>query len=95
MKTIARSKKMKLIQPTPTPLYWLSLNLWDHRRRRKLTQEELAAKANMSARAYRYIETAVPEANPELNTIVALADALGLEIRDLFKPRPDLEIVDV
>src|SRR5690242_17495298 len=49
-----------------------------HRRQVGLSQEELAARALVSARAISDLERGV-NARPRLHTAVALADALGLE----------------
>jgi len=49
------------------------------RRAQGITQEELATRAGLSVRHYQLLETA-PYINPELLTVVALCQALEVEI---------------
>jgi DNA-binding XRE family transcriptional regulator len=95
MKTLTRPAVAKPIQPKPTPKFWLAINLHSRRKKLGLTQEQLAESAGISVRSLRDIENAVPESNPELKTITALADALEIEVGALFKHRPESELVDV
>ena len=54
---------------------------------RGLTQEQLAARAGVAASTLRKIETA-RVVEPGYFTMVAIADALGIELSDLNQPRP-------
>ena len=78
-------------------------NAWDryarelgtrlHRLRveRGLSQERLAAAADVTTFTYRKLEKGESNpgtpANPRLKTLLALADALGIDIRDLLPAR--------
>jgi transcriptional regulator with XRE-family HTH domain len=52
------------------------------RRRRDLTQEQLAEATHLSANYISGIERGLY--SPSLTTLAVLADALGVEIKDLF-----------
>lgn len=66
-------------------------NLLQLRRQRELTQQGLARKAGISLVAYRNIETGVSE--PRAQTLHALANALGVSVRDLLVATPPLQAV--
>lgn len=87
VKTLARPSSKIPSQPMPTPLAWLGLNIRKNRRTLGLTQEELATKASVSARRLRDIENVVPDSNPRLSTLTAVATALGVDVASLFKHR--------
>lgn len=95
MKTLIRPTVARPVQPKPDAKFWLGINLHSRRKKKGMTQEALAKAANISARRLRDIENAVPESNPQLNTIAALAKALEVEIGALFKHRPESELVEV
>ncbi len=73
----------------------LGNNIVRGRRRKGMTQEQLATAAHTSVRSVWAIESVVPESNPELKTISALAAALKVEVADLFKTRPESELVEI
>ena len=52
------------------------------RKKQKLSQEELAEKAEMHRNSIGYIERA--EISPTLDSINSIAKALGLRIQDIF-----------
>ena len=95
MKTQVRPSHTKLPQPEPTPKFWLGINLHARRLKVGMTQDQLAKAANISVRSLWGIESAVPESNPELKTISALAKALDVEVAVLFKSRPGSELIEV
>jgi DNA-binding XRE family transcriptional regulator len=95
MKTLVRPSQIKLRQPSPTPAFWLGLNVHALRLKAGITQAQLAKAAHISVRSLWGIESAAPESNPELRTIAALAAALGTEVSVLFKARPETELVQV
>ena len=59
------------------------------RRLRELSQESLAAEARVSRSHVTMIEAA--EINFSIDTMEQIATALGLEVRDLLDPSPDLQ----
>jgi hypothetical protein len=54
-----------------TPQFWLGFNLHRLSRAKGLTQEKLAKLAKIKVRTLRDMETATPENNPELDSMVA------------------------
>jgi Zn-dependent peptidase ImmA (M78 family)/DNA-binding XRE family transcriptional regulator len=66
----------------------ISNNLRRIRSARVLTQEEVAQAAGLSLAGYRKIEAG--ESEPRANTVVALAQALGVKPSDLLRPAPPL-----
>ena len=64
----------------PEPRFGATLREW--RQRQHFTQEQLAERAGLSYKFIGEIERGF--GNPTLDTIVSLADALGLGIPDLF-----------
>jgi transcriptional regulator with XRE-family HTH domain len=95
MKTLARPALRRPPQPEPDPRFWLGVNLHSLRKKKGLTQEALAKLADISARRLRDIENAVPESNPQLNTLSALAEALDVDIAVFFKHLPASELIEV
>jgi Zn-dependent peptidase ImmA (M78 family)/DNA-binding XRE family transcriptional regulator len=69
----------------------LSLNLSAERHRQGLSQEELAAKANISRVAYANLESG--KSTPRSETLYALAEAFEVTIEDLLQDRPTLREV--
>ena len=88
MRTLEREQVVARREYVPDVSVWIALNLFEGRRKAGLTQGQLARKAGVSFRRYQTIETAAT-GNVTVKTLGALAQALGLEIRDLFKPRKD------
>lgn len=62
----------------------LAWNLKEWRTFRQATVERLAELADLSPRHVQKVEAG--EGNPTLTTIVKLAYALGVDLRDLFAP---------
>lgn len=88
MRTLDRKKVISRREYVPDVSVWIALNLFHKRRAAGLTQGQLARKAGVSFRRYQDIETAATD-NVTVKTMSALAKALGMDIRDLFKPRKD------
>ena len=63
----------------------LSSNIKAYRKRKKLTQEQLAEKAKCSASYIKQIESKKNFKNVSFITITNISEALGIEIADLFK----------
>ena len=63
----------------------LSSNIKEYRKRKKLTQEQLAEKAKCSASYIKQIESKKNFKNVSFITITNISEALGIEIADLFK----------
>jgi transcriptional regulator with XRE-family HTH domain len=85
MKTLARPSRTRMTPMIHSAQFWLGFNLQRLRRSGELTQERLAKLAKVGVRTLRDIETATPGNNPELDTIAALAGALGVEVAALFQ----------
>lgn len=66
-----------------------SLNVIYYRKLRKLNQDELAIKANLSRNLISKIEANNYEANPTLTTILSLAIALEIPAAKLFEFKDD------
>ena len=64
----------------------LSVNLWQIRTERGLTQEQMAARCGMATQQYSKIESG--QANLTLATIAHLVDRLDVDVADLFAPLP-------
>lgn len=60
----------------------LGRNIWRHRQARGWSQQVLAGEADLSLRYLAGVERG--EENPSLETIVAIAGALGVQPGDLF-----------
>jgi transcriptional regulator with XRE-family HTH domain len=69
----------------------LGMRLGTLRHQAGLSQEQLAARAGITAFSYRKLERGGgnpgTSANPQLRTLAGLALALGVEIADLLPPR--------
>ncbi len=63
---------------------YLAANVRRLRQERGWTQHELALEAELEPRSIRAVEGA--KTAPRLDTIVRLADALGVDIGELFRP---------
>lgn len=63
----------------------LAENLKRYRKQRGLTQAALSVKSGTRLPGISEIENA--KSNPNLNTLIALAEALGVEVVDLFKKK--------
>ena len=63
----------------------LSSNIREYRKKRQLTQEQLAEKAKCSASYIKQIESKKNFKNVSFITITNISEALGIEIADLFK----------
>jgi transcriptional regulator with XRE-family HTH domain len=88
LRTLTKKKVITRREYVPDVSVWIALNLFYKRRAASLTQGQLAKKAGVSFRRYQTIETAAT-ANVTVKTLSALAKALGLQVRDLLKPRKD------
>lgn len=66
--------------------FWLTRNLWDLRKKRGLTQEEVAKGAGVSLRGLQQIENSKESCNPSMNTMSALAKFFGTTVASLLKP---------
>lgn len=88
MPTLDRKKVVSRREYVPDVSVWIALNLFHKRRKAGWTQGQLARKAGVSFRRYQSIETAATD-NVTIQTLSALAKALSIDIRDLFKPRKD------
>lgn len=80
-----------------TPSYWayaadLGVALARARERRGFSQERLAAAAGITAFTYRKIEKGVSNpgspSNPQLHTLLALAEVLDVPLKSLLPPDP-------
>lgn len=67
----------------------IGLNVAYYRKWRSLTQEELAAKVELSRTTIAYIENPDKFQSMSLSTIFRLADALDIPVRKLFDFRDD------
>lgn len=65
----------------------LAVNLRDLRYEKALTQEDIAHAAGLSARGYAALERGQTMA-PALDTLHAVAEALGVDVPRLLGPRP-------
>ncbi|MGE0548659.1 MAG: helix-turn-helix domain-containing protein [Kofleriaceae bacterium] len=68
----------------PDPLASLAANIRRLRERHGWTQEQLAERANLATRYIQTLES--PKANPRASVIVALAEALVVDVGRLFQP---------
>ena len=67
---------------------FIAMNLLDMRLASKLTQRQLAERADVSPRRLVSIETAAT-ANVTVSTLNRLAAVLGVKVKDFFKERTD------
>ena len=65
-------------------LSWVAANVVRLRRRRGLTQEALAERAGVEVRTVQAIERG--RTNVSVRYLLAFADALGVDMRQLLKP---------
>jgi transcriptional regulator with XRE-family HTH domain len=70
--------------PRQDRLKSLAANIRSLRERRGWTQEQLAETAGLAARYVQTLES--PNANPRAVVLLAIADALGVDVGRLFKP---------
>lgn len=63
----------------------MRLNLRNVRRRMDITQEDLAEKSGVSRATISYLESGAAT-DTTVSTLTKLADALGLEVSELFLP---------
>ncbi|MEO6775471.1 MAG: helix-turn-helix transcriptional regulator [Kofleriaceae bacterium] len=68
----------------PDRLKWLAANIRQLRERRGWTQEQLAEAASLATRYVQTLES--PQANPRAGILLAVADALAVDVGRLFKP---------
>ena len=69
----------------PSPKACLGANIQTFRRDLGLSQKELAEKAGVGFRTLQRIEEAQPTSNPTIDVIVGVAQALGVQLQNLFK----------
>jgi len=69
----------------PTPGSRLGANVTALRLKKKMTREQLAAKAKIPHPVLRKIEEAHPASNPTVQVVEKLAAALGVDILDLYR----------
>jgi transcriptional regulator with XRE-family HTH domain len=62
----------------------VSANIRAIRLRRELTQEQLAERADLAARYVQTLES--PRANPRVDVLIKVAEALGVSPGQLFRP---------
>ncbi|HTB33272.1 MAG TPA: helix-turn-helix transcriptional regulator [bacterium] len=72
----------------PDVTLWIAMNLLDKRLAAGLSQRQLAEKAGVSFRRLQSLETAETD-NVTIKTLGALAQALGIKLKDLLKERTD------
>jgi transcriptional regulator with XRE-family HTH domain len=72
----------------PDVTLWIAMNLLDKRLAAGLSQRQLAEKAGVSFRRLQSLETAETD-NVTIKTLGALAQALGVKLKDLLKERTD------
>jgi transcriptional regulator with XRE-family HTH domain len=89
MKTLTRRKET--LARALGDAFWVGTNLHRLRLEKSLTQEGLAAAAGLTARRLRDIENAALESNIRLETLSALARALGVKTEVLFKRHKGVE----
>ena len=101
MNTVPHEDAMKtLVRPTfkplvPGPYYWLGQNVFHTRHQLKMTQETLASAAGITSRCLRDIENSGADYDVKLSTVIALANALKVEVPALFKKRRETMSINV
>ena len=70
----------------PSPKARLAANVYRLRNASKLTQKELADKAEIGLKTFQRIEMAQPNSNPTMDVIAGLAKALKVDIQELYGP---------
>ena len=90
MRSLAATKRRSNAKHdfVPGVSVFIAMNLLDLRLAAKLTQRQLAEKAEVSLRRLVSIETAAT-ANVTVLTLSRLAAVLGVKVKDLFKERTD------
>ncbi len=78
----------KKADKSPGIALFIAMNVLDLRLAAKLTQKQLAEKADVSLRRMVSIESA-GAANVTVGTLSRLAEVLGVKVKDLFKERHD------
>ena len=78
----------------PSAKYFLAVNVHRLRRDKGMTQVALARKAKLSLRTIAYLESADPRYNPGLDTVDALAWALGEPVLKLLEQRRD-DVIEI
>lgn len=82
---LTRPGNRLILEPMSVPTASkLGANLRRLRSAKHLTQTDLAAKAGLSRVAYRNIESGAAE--PRVNTLLKISDALGVRVQDLLVP---------
>jgi len=80
----------------PDDAYWLGTNIFRLRRKKGLSDDELAKACGISARRMRDIQNAAPTINNlRLATLSAISSALGVETAKLFWHRKNAKFVEV
>ncbi len=69
----------------PDPRACLAWNVIEYRSEKKLSQKELAERADVSLRTVAYIEDYEAEFSPSIQIVQKLAKALGVKFTDLFE----------
>jgi len=87
VKTMLQAAGKALDDREPGDLFWIGTNIHRLRATQGLTQEALAKKAGVTARALRSLENAETDVNPTLKTLGGIARALGVETVRLYKRR--------
>jgi ribosome-binding protein aMBF1 (putative translation factor) len=70
----------------PSPKACLGANVMTLRRKKGLSQKDLADKAKVGFRTLQRLEEAQPNSNPTIDVVEGVATALGVNIQELFKP---------
>ncbi len=63
----------------------LAANIKELRKYQNMTQKELSKRAQISERVIIWLERAKPDYRPELQTLLALMNALNSNVNQLFK----------
>lgn len=90
MPTLAKPKKKPSPQKdyVPSVAVFIAMNLLELRLAAKLTQRQLAERAEVSLRRVASIESAAT-ANVTIKTLERLAAVLGVKVKDFLKERTD------
>lgn len=62
-----------------------------HRKLAALTQEEVAGRAHLAVPTYQKLEKG--EGNPTIDTLEAIANALGCSVADIYSGEPDVAMI--
>ena len=71
----------------PGPKVSLALNVFEQRKKKGWTQMQAHEKSGVAYNTYLDIEQAQPKANPSADTLIALAEAFGCSMADLWRER--------